>query len=560
MNINSVDIIKSCISLGLMVTLNKRLDAETLTLVADEFGYSIELIGTDLEKAIQGEKDTEKDLKPRSPVVTIMGHVDHGKTSLLDYIRKTNIIAGEYGGITQHVGAYNVKFKKGNSITFLDTPGHEAFTSMRARGTKITDIVVIVIATDDDVMPQTKEAISHAQLAGVPIIFALNKIDKINSNTDNIRRKLSEMNFLLKEWGGKYQAQEISAKFGLGINELLEKILLEAKILNLKANPNKTAVGTVIESYLDKGRGYCTSLLIQGGTLKVGDYIVAGNFHGKVKILLNERGNHIKKVYPSKPGIILGLNGAPTSGERFKVFKDEKEAKRLASKKNQLKKEYNIRYKQTITLEEIGKNLSLKNFKELKLIVKGDMNGSVEALIDSIEKLSTNDFFIKIIYYNIGHITESDVLLAKASDAIIIGFNVECSLKSKIFAEKHKIEIRLYYIIYNIINDFKKTLNLIKLNKKKKIILGIAKVLNSFKKKNKENIAGCLILNGKIIRNYKISLIRNGVIVYNGILFSLKRFKNDVKEVNKGYECGIIIKDFNDIKIGDIIECYKHSK
>ncbi|ABS30598.1 MAG: translation initiation factor IF-2 [Candidatus Sulcia muelleri] len=497
-------------------------------------------------------KDPEKDLKPRSPVVTIMGHVDHGKTSLLDYIRKTNIIAGECGGITQHVGAYNVKFKKGNSITFLDTPGHEAFTSMRARGTKITDIVVIVIATDDDVMPQTKEAISHAQLAGVPIIFALNKIDKINSNPDKIRRQLSDMNFLLEEWGGKYQSQEISAKLGKGIDKLLEKILLEAEILNLKANPNKPAVGTVIDSFLDKGRGYCTTILIQEGTLKLGDYVVAGTFHGKVKVILDEIGNNLKKVLPSKPVKILGLNGPPPSGERFQVFKNEKEAKQLASIRSKLKKEHNIR--KTITLEEIGRRIAIEDFKELKLIIKGDMDGSVEAITDSLEKLSTDSRIINIIYKNIGFITESDVLLAKASNAIIVGFNVKCTLKAKIIANKNNLEIRLYNIIYDIINDFKKALY--GMNEKKVTVIGNAEIINFFKRKQIGTIAGCLIINGKIIRNSKIRLIRDGVVIYTGELISLKRFQNDVKEVNKGYECGIIIKDYNDFQIGDIIECY----
>lgn len=532
MNIDEIKIIKTCISLGIMVTRNQRLDAETLTLVADEFGYSVEFVGTDLEK----------DLKPRSPVVTIMGHVDHGKTSLLDYIRKTNIIAGECGGITQHVGAYHVKFKKGNSITFLDTPGHEAFTAMRARGTKITDIVVIVIATDDDVMPQTKEAISHAQLAGVPIIFALNKIDKINSNPDKIRRQLSDMNFLLEEWGGKYQSQEISAKLGKGIDKLLEKILLEAEILNLKANPNKPAVGTVIEAFLDKGLGYCTTILIQEGTLKLGDYVVAGTFHGKVKVILDEIGNNLKKVLPSKPVKILGLNGAPSSGEKFKVFKNEKEAKQLASIRSNLKKEHK---------KEIGRHIESKE-KELKLIIKGDMDGSVEAITYSLEKLDR----INIIYKNIGLITESDVLLAKASNAIIIGFNVKCTLKAKIIANKNHLEIRLYHIIYDIINDLKKSLYRMNIKEKKVTVIGNAEIINFFKRKQIGTIAGCLIRNGKIIRNSKIRLIRDGVVIYSGELNSLKRFQDDVKEVNKGYECGIIIKDYNDFSIGDIIECY----
>ncbi|XMD98705.1 MAG: translation initiation factor IF-2 [Candidatus Karelsulcia muelleri] len=495
----------------------------------------------------------EKDLKPRSPVVTIMGHVDHGKTSLLDYIRKTNIIAGEFGGITQHVGAYNVKFKNGKSITFLDTPGHEAFTAMRARGTKITDIVIIVIATDENVMPQTKEAISHAQVANVPIIFALNKIDKVNSDTIKIKRKLSEMNFLLKEWGGNYPSQDISAKSGEGVDQLLEKILLEAKKLNLRANTNKPAEGTVIEASLEKERGYTTTILIQGGTLKVGDYLVAGTFHGKVKLILNERGKSLKKEYPSKPVIILGLNGPPFPGEKFKVFLNEKEAKQFVEKKIKLKKEhkFSFKLKPQITLEQMKKKI-----KQLKLIIKADVDGSVEALSDSLENLSTDKIVVKIIYKNIGLISESDILLAVASNAIIIGFHVKITSKAKILANKNKIDIRLYYVIYNAINAIKKALDVMTLDAKKIIPVGTAKVINCFQHKKIGTIAGCLILTGQIKRNSKLRLIRKGQLIYYGELNSLKRFKEDVKEVNKGYECGIVIKNFNDIKIGDIIELY----
>ncbi|XMD33380.1 MAG: translation initiation factor IF-2 [Candidatus Karelsulcia muelleri] len=502
----------------------------------------------------ENENEKEKDLHPRSPVVTLMGHVDHGKTSLLDYIRKTNIIAGEFGGITQHVGAYNVKFKNGKRITFLDTPGHEAFTAMRARGTKITDIVIIVIATDENVMPQTKEAISHAQVAKVPIIFALNKIDKVNSDPIKIKRKLSEMNCLLKEWGGNYPSQEISAKSGEGVDQLLEKILLEAKKLNLRANPNKPAEGTVIEASLEKERGYTTTILIQGGTLKVGDSLVAGTFHGKVKLILNERGKSLKKEYPSKPVIILGLNGAPTPGEKFKVFLNEKEAKQFVEKKIQLKKEHKFRFKRKppITLEQMTKKI-----KKLKLIIKADVDGSVEALSDSLENLSKEKIVVQIIYKNIGLISESDILLAVASNAIIIGFNVKITSKAKILAKKNKIDIRLYYVIYNAINAIKKAL--MTLDAKKRIttkLVGTAKVINCFKQNKIVTIAGCLILTGQIKRNSKLRLIRKGQLIYSGELNSLKRFKEDVKEVNKGYECGIVIKNFNDIKIGDIIELY----
>ncbi|ALA22803.1 MAG: translation initiation factor IF-2 [Candidatus Karelsulcia muelleri] len=504
------------------------------------------------ETTKQNQHGGDNDLKPRSPVVTIMGHVDHGKTSLLDYIRKTNIIAVEFGGITQHVGAYNVKFKNGKSITFLDTPGHEAFTAMRARGTKITDIVIIVIATDENVMPQTKEAISHAQVAKVPIIFALNKIDKVNSDPMKIKRKLSEMNFLLKEWGGNYPSQEISAKSGEGVDQLLEKILLEAKKLNLRANPNKPAEGTVIEASLEKERGYTTTILIQGGTLKVGDYLVAGTFHGKVKLILNEIGKSLKKEYPSKPVRIFGLNGAPTPGEKFKVFLNEKEAKQFVENKIQLKKEHKFRFQRNpqITFEQMTKKI-----KKLKLIIKADVDGSVEALSDSLENLSTDKIVVQIISKKIGLISESDILLAVASNAIIIGFNVKITSKAKILAKKNKIDIRLYYVIYNAINAIKKALDVMTA---KKIIPigGTAKVINCFKHKKIGTIAGCLILTGQIKRNSKLRLIRKGQLIYSGELNSLKRFKEDVKEVNKGYECGIVIKNFNDIQRGDIIELY----
>ncbi|WP_185882935.1 translation initiation factor IF-2 [Blattabacterium cuenoti] len=557
MNVNATDVIMSCMSLGIMVTMNQRLDAEILTLVADEFGYDVEFIGLDLEEAIQENKDLEKDLKPRAPIITVMGHVDHGKTSLLDYIRNTNVIAGESGGITQHIAAYSVEYSSSQKITFLDTPGHEAFTAMRARGAQITDIVIIVIAADDEVMPQTKEAISHAQAANVPIIFVFNKIDKSNANSDKIREQLSGLNFLVKEWGGKYPTQEISAKYGKGIDILLEKVLLVSDLLNLKANPNKPASGTVIEASLDKGRGYITTILVQNGSLKIGDYVLAGINHGKIKNMLDERGQSVSIAEPSKPVTVLGLNGAPTAGDKFKVFEDEKEAKQIASRREQLQREQNIRAQKHLTLDEVGRRIALGDFKELKIILKGDVDGSVEAIADSIQRLSTDKIMINIIYKGVGQITESDVLLASASDAIIIGFNVRPNISSKNIARKENIEIRTYSVIYDITNDLKEAMEGLLSPERRENILGNAEVREIFRIPKMGTIAGCMVIEGKLFRKAKLRLIRNGIVIHNGEFISLKRFKEDVREVQKGYECGIGIKNCYDIKNGDIIEVYE---
>ncbi|WP_185851578.1 translation initiation factor IF-2 [Blattabacterium cuenoti] len=558
MNVNATDVIVSCMSLGIMVTMNQRLDAEILTLVADEFGYNVEFVGLDLEEAIQGDHDLEENLKSRPPIITVMGHVDHGKTSLLDYIRNTNVIAGEAGGITQHIAAYSVELSNNQSITFLDTPGHEAFTAMRARGAQITDIAIIVIAVDDQVMPQTKEAISHAQAANVPIIFVFNKIDKPNANPDKIREQLANLNFLVEEWGGKYPSQEISAKLGNGVDKLLEKVLLVSELLDLKANPNKPATGTVIEASLDKGRGYITTLLLQGGTLKVGDYVLAGSHHGKVKNILDERGKSIPCSGPSKPIKILGLNGAPTAGDKFKVFKDEKEAKQLASRREQLQREQNIRAQKHLTLDEIGRRIALGDFKELKIIIKGDVDGSVEALTDSLQKLSINRIMINIIYKSVGQITESDVLLASASDAIIVGFNVRPNTGAKNIAKKENIEIRIYSIIYDVINDVQEAMDGMLSPETREKILGNAEIRELFKFPKTGTIAGCMVVEGKLLRKAKVRLIREGIVIYNnGVFTSLKRFKEDVKEVSKGYECGLGIKDYHNLKYGDIIEVYE---
>ncbi|XOD68914.1 MAG: translation initiation factor IF-2 [Flavobacteriales bacterium AspAUS03] len=556
MHVPETKLILTCMSLGIMATMNQRLDAETITLVADEFGYSIEFVGADLQESIQEEKDEEEDLKPRPPVVTIMGHVDHGKTSLLDYIRNANVIAGEAGSITQHIGAYSVTLEKGQHITFLDTPGHEAFTAMRARGAQITDVVIIVVAADDQIMPQTKEAISHAQVAGVPMIFALNKVDKPTAQPDKIREQLASMNLLVEEWGGKYQSQEISAKTGTGVNQLLKKILLEAEMLDLKANSEKPALGTIIEATLDKGRGYVTTILIQGGTLKTSDYVLAGSHHGKVKIILDERGKPIPEAGPSQPVIILGLSGAPTAGDKFKVFKDEKEAKQLASRREQLQREQNIRAQKHLTLDEIGRRIALGNFKELKIILKGDVDGSVEALLDALQKLSTNSIVVNIIYKGVGQITESDVLLAGTSDAIIIGFNVRPAIGARNIAEKEDIEIRTYSIIYDAINDVKEAMEGLLSPEVREQILGSAEVREVFKITKVGTVAGCMVTEGKMVRHAKIRLIREGIVIHDGELDSLKRFKDDTKEVTKGYECGLGIKNYNDIRISDVIEAY----
>ena len=550
-------VIGACMTLGIMVTMNQRLDAETLSIVADEFGFEVEFATANIEEAIHIEEDKPEDLVPRAPIVTVMGHVDHGKTSLLDYIRKENVIAGESGGITQHIGAYGVRLESGERITFLDTPGHEAFTAMRARGTKVTDIAIIVVAADDDVMPQTKEAISHAQAAGVPIIFAINKIDKPNANPDKIKERLAGMNLLVEEWGGKIQSQDISAKKGIGIQELLEKVLLEAEVLELKANPNKAAIGTVVEAALDKGRGYVSTVLVENGTLHVGDYVLAGTNSGKIRAMHDERGKKVKEAGPSTPITILGLDGAPQAGDKFYVFEDEKEAKQIVAKRAQLQREQSVRTQRHITLDEIGRRIALGDFKQLNIILKGDVDGSVEALTDSFQKLSTEEIQISIIHKGVGAITESDVLLASASDAIIIGFNVRPMTNARALAEKESIDIRTYSIIYDAINDLKDAMEGMLSPVFKEEVTGTVEIRELFKISKVGTIAGCMVTDGKIYRNSKIRLIRDNVVIYTGELSSLKRFKDDVKEVSKGYDCGLQIKNYNDIHEGDVIEAYQ---
>lgn len=558
MNVSPTEVISACFSLGVMVTMNQRLEADTLLLVADEFGYKIEFADADLEENMTDEEeDAPEDLLPRAPIVTVMGHVDHGKTSLLDYIRKTNVIAGESGGITQHIGAYNVKLENGQRITFLDTPGHEAFTAMRARGAQITDIAIIVIAADDDVMPQTKEAISHAQAAGVPMIIALNKVDKPNSNPDKIREQLSAMNILVEEWGGNVQSQEVSAKFGNNMDQLLDKVLLQAEMLELKANPNKHAQGVVIEASLDKGRGYVTTMLVQSGTLNVGDYVLAGKNHGKVKAMLDERGKPMQQAGPSIPVTILGLDGAPTAGDKFRVFEDEREAKTIASKREQLQREQSIRTKKHLTLDELGRRIALGDFKELNIILKGDVDGSVEALSDQLQGLSTEEISVNIIHQGVGQITESDVLLAAASDAIMIGFNVRAGANAKELADREEIEIRTYSVIYAAIDDVKEAMEGMLSPEIKEQVIGNVEIREVFKISKVGSIAGCMVLSGKVTRNSKIRLLRDGIVKFDGELESLKRFKDDVKEVTKGYECGLNIKGYNDIEVGDILEVYE---
>ena len=550
-------VIGACMTLGIMVTMNQRLDAETLSIVADEFGFEVEFATANIEEAIHIEEDKPEDLVPRAPIVTVMGHVDHGKTSLLDYIRKENVIAGESGGITQHIGAYGVRLESGERITFLDTPGHEAFTAMRARGTKVTDIAIIVVAADDDVMPQTKEAISHAQAAGVPIIFAINKIDKPNANPDKIKERLAGMNLLVEEWGGKIQSQDISAKKGMGVQELLEKVLLEAEVLELKANPNKAAIGTVVEAALDKGRGYVSTVLVENGTLHVGDYVLAGTNSGKIRAMHDERGKKVKEAGPSTPITILGLDGAPQAGDKFYVFEDEKEAKQIVAKRAQLQREQSVRTQRHITLDEIGRRIALGDFKQLNIILKGDVDGSVEALTDSFQKLSTEEIQISIIHKGVGAITESDVLLASASDAIIIGFNVRPMTNARALAEKESIDIRTYSIIYDAINDLKDAMEGMLSPVFKEEVTGTVEIRELFKISKVGTIAGCMVTDGKIYRNSKIRLIRDNVVIYTGELSSLKRFKDDVKEVSKGYDCGLQIKNYNDIHEGDVIEAYQ---
>lgn len=557
MDVPITKVIGTCMSLGIMVTMNQRLDAETLTIVADEFGFEVEFITTDIEDSLEVVEDSEEDLVTRAPIVTVMGHVDHGKTSLLDYIRKENVIAGESGGITQHIGAYGVTLDGGQKITFLDTPGHEAFTAMRARGAQVTDIAIIVIAADDDIMPQTKEAISHAQAAGVPMIFAINKVDKPHANPEKIKERLASMNLLVEDWGGKYQSHDISAKAGTGVKELLEKVLLEAEILDLKANPNKPAIGTVVEAQLDKGRGYISTILVQAGTLRVGDYVLAGKNHGKVKAMHDERGNNIKVAGPSTPISILGLDGASTAGDKFNVFEDEREAKQIAAKRTQLMREQSVRTQRHITLAEIGRRIALGQFKELNIILKGDVDGSVEALSSSFAKLSTEEIQINIIHKGVGAITETDVMLASASDAIIIGFNVRPAGNARQLADKEEIDIRNYSIIYDAIDDLKDAMEGMLSPEMKEEITGTAEIRETFKISKVGTIAGCMVTDGKIFRSSKIRLIREGVVIYTGELSTLKRFKDDVKDVAKGYDCGIQIKNYNDIEQLDIIEAFQ---
>lgn len=557
MDIPPTKVIGACMMLGIMVTMNQRLDAETLTIVADEFGFKVEFSTADIEEAIPIQEDNQEDLLPRAPIVTVMGHVDHGKTSLLDYIRKENVIAGESGGITQHIGAYSVELENGQKITFLDTPGHEAFTAMRARGAKVTDIAIIVIAADDDIMPQTKEAISHAQAAGVPIIFAINKIDKPTANPEKIKERLAGMNLLVEDWGGKIQSHDISAKQGIGVKDLLEKVLLEAEMLELKANPNKNALGTVVEAFLDKGRGYVATVLVEQGTLKIGDYVLAGTQSGKIRAMHDERGKNVKQAGPSTPISILGLDGAPQAGDKFYVFEDEKEAKQIASKRTQLLREQSVRTQRHITLDEIGRRIALGDFKQLNIILKGDVDGSVEALTDSFQKLSTEEIQVSIIHKGVGAITESDVLLASASDAIIVGFNVRPMTNARALADKEEIDIRTYSIIYDAINDLKDAMEGMLSPEMREEVTGTVEIREIFKISKVGTVAGCMVTDGKIFRNSKIRIIREGVVVYTGELASLKRFKDDVKEVSKGYDCGLQIRNYNDIKEYDVLEAFQ---
>ena len=552
-------VISACMNLGLMVSINQRLDADALTLVAEDFGYKIEFVSAEIQEAIKEETEEDKpeDMEPRAPIVTVMGHVDHGKTSLLDYIRQSNVIAGEAGGITQHIGAYNVKLPNGRRITFLDTPGHEAFTAMRARGAKMTDLAIIIVAADDAVMPQTIEAINHAQAAGVPMIFAINKIDKPGAMPDKIREQLSQMNILVEDWGGKYQCQEISAKKGIGVSDLLDKVLLEADMLDLKANPNKKAVGTVIESSLDKGRGYLATLLVQGGTLHTGDIMLSGMYTGKVKAMFNERGQKIKEAGPSVPVSVLGLNGAPQAGDTFNIFDNERDAREIANKREQLLRIQGLRTQKHITLEELGRRIAIGNFKELNIIVKGDVDGSIEALSDSLIKLSTEEVRVNVIHKAVGEISESDVLLAEASEAIIIGFQVRPSMNARKMAEKEEIEIRLYSVIYDAINEVKSGIEGMLAPVEKEVVTSTLEVRQTFKISKVGTIAGCMVKEGKITRTAKIRVIRDGIVIKEGVLASLKRGKDDVKEVASGYDCGLGIENFNDIKEGDVIEAYK---
>lgn len=557
MNVPVTEIISTCMNLGLFVSINQRLDAETMALLADEFGFKVEFVSAELQEAVREEEDEAEDLKPRPPIVTVMGHVDHGKTKLLDYIRRTNVIAGEAGGITQHIGAYAVRLDDGRQITFLDTPGHEAFTAMRARGAQITDIAIIVVAADDGVMPQTIEAINHASAAGVPIVFAINKIDKPTANPDKIKEALSQMNYLVEDWGGKFQSQEISAKTGLNIELLLDKVLLEAEMLDLKANPDKPAIGTIIESALDKGRGFTSTVLVKAGTLRVGDIMLAGGSFGHIKAMYNERGGKIDEVGPATPALVLGLNGAPQAGDKFNIMESDKEAKDIANKRTQLQREQGLRTQKHITLDEIGRRIAIGNFQELNIIVKGDVDGSIEALSDSLIKLSTPEIQLNIIHKAVGQISESDILLAAASNAIIVGFQVRPSLAARKLSEKEEIDIRLYSIIYNAIEEIRAAMEGMLSPEVKEEIVATLEIRDIFKVTKVGTVAGCYVKEGKITRNTRVRVIRDGIVIYTGELGSLKRFKDDVKEVVGGYECGLNIQNFNDIKIGDIVEGYQ---
>ena len=556
MDVSVTEIVTTCMGLGMMISINQRIDAETIQMLAEDFGFKVEFVGADVQESIDEIIDSEDLLEIRAPIITIMGHVDHGKTSLMDYIRETNVIAGESGGITQHIGAYEVTLKTGRKIAFLDTPGHQAFTAMRARGAKVTDIVVVVIAADDRIMPQTKEAISHAQAAGVPIIFAINKIDRPTADAEKIKGELAEMNLLVEDWGGKYQSQDISAKKGTGVSEILDKILLEAEMLDLKANPNRLAKGTIIEASLDKGKGYLSTILVQTGTLKVGDYVLAGSFSGKVKALLDERGEIREDAGPSTPVVLLGLDGAPTAGDEFHVLESEQEAKKIASRRAQLQREQNVRTQKHLTLDEIGRRIALGDFQEINVIVKGDVDGSIEALSDSLQQLSNDEIKVNIIQKAVGQISESDVMLAAASDAIIIGFQVRPSLAARKLAESEQIDIRLYSIIYKAIEELKLAMEgMLSPDVEEKIVCNI-EIRDIFKISKVGTIAGCMVLDGSLTKNTGVRIIRDGVVVYTGKLSSLKRFKEDVNEVKKGFECGMSIENFNDIKVGDIIEGY----
>lgn len=556
MNVSPTEVITACMNLGLMVSINQRLDAEALVVVAEEFGFKVEFVSVEIQEAIHNDEDKEEDLVPRPPIVTVMGHVDHGKTSLLDNIRKTNVIEGEAGGITQHIGAYSVELN-GQKITFLDTPGHEAFTAMRARGAAVTDVAIIIVAADDNVMPQTIEAINHAQAAGVPMVFAINKIDKPGANPDHIKEQLSQMNYLVESWGGKYQDQEISAKKGINLDKLLEKVLLEAEMLDLKANPNKKAVGTVIESTLDKGRGYVSTVLVQGGTLHVGDVILSGTYTGRVKAMFNENGKKVTEAGPSTPVQVLGLNGAPQAGDSFNVMEDDRSAREIANKREQLQRMQGIMTQKHVTLDEIGRRIAIGSFKELNIIVKGDVDGSVEAMSGSLIKLSKESVQVNVIHAAVGQISESDVLLAAASNAIIVGFQVRPSAAARKLAESEEIEIRLYSIIYDAINDIKDAIEGMLEPVMKEEIVASVEVLEIFKISKVGTVAGCVVREGKLARNTPIRVIRDGIVIYTGKLGSLKRFKDDVKEVTSGQDCGLNIESFNDIKIGDIVEGYE---